>query len=300
MENLRAANPNFDTTTERLYRSLAALKESGETTTEGVPVADTLEPLLIPWGVFRAALEQDRDRPFDNIVGFVNIIRSDREGDGNTSPIQYDGLSTEYGELFPLAYSGQQGSDQLLTLSDYLDSKIAQDGPWGIMLTQVGKEADVASLVANQEHLTGQSELPTVAGVHVDKLGVFEWLTMVAQFPTARLRGEDQIDTDETSRRNGEHQDQLEWLASQPPARPGAIYIPVSSDVASPPAYTHTADTSLLLANQLAAPGEHNMSLKGNLSNEPSWTRLGTVRDTATLHWADRRADHDHIRATIA
>jgi hypothetical protein len=93
-------------------------------------------------------------------------------------------------------------SDELLSATDYLQERIAQDGPWGIMLAQNGgtpgivryrnRTVDQITADTNGRLLFDDVIRDNVDPLAVDRMGVFEWLALTLQF-TPDTQAEDSI-----------------------------------------------------------------------------------------------------------
>src|SRR3990167_10936851 len=82
---------------------------------------------------------------------------------------------------------------QLLSPSQYLDRKIAEDGPWGVMLAQTSPQAGIDRLKGQSpDQLTenGTRHLE-IAGQMVDSMGVFEWIALTLGQDPKLLSAED-------------------------------------------------------------------------------------------------------------
>lgn len=82
---------------------------------------------------------------------------------------------------------------QLLTASQYLDKKIAEDGPVGVMLMQTSKEAGIDRLKGQSpDQMTdnGTKHLE-MDGNNIDAMGVFEWLALTFQKDPKELSPQD-------------------------------------------------------------------------------------------------------------
>lgn len=162
LPDLEASHPNLATVLTRLYEAQKALAASGRSTPNGVPIGGTMSIVLIPWQLFR-------DHSAENLTDWLNPLRLD----DNIS--QGDYMNTDLGHAIknsrPL-YGSQSARD-------YLDAKIASDGPWGIGLIQTSDEAGL-------QNLFGQSPDDLRAGINVDghdvgQLGIYEWLATTLQ-----------------------------------------------------------------------------------------------------------------------
>ncbi len=80
-------------------------------------------------------------------------------------------------------YRSRDNPGVIYTAREYLDYKISQDDPWGIMLMQTISEAGVDSRkVQSHQELTGNgTRTPMLGGRPVCSTGIFEWLALMLQ-----------------------------------------------------------------------------------------------------------------------
>ncbi len=106
----------------------------------------------------------------------------DRQGITKNNDVVIEQLITAIGSNQPL-YRAVSQSSQLLTVEEYLESKIAEDGPWGVMLAQTSNLAGFRSIVGQSpdEMTVGGTRHLQLVGQHVDAMGIFEWLALTLQ-----------------------------------------------------------------------------------------------------------------------
>lgn len=186
LDELAELHPNLNATLERLQEAEEAMRSSGAKTQDGVPVGRSMELVLVPWQALRNNL--------DNLPDWLKGVRS-AQGAGVTS----DALSSDITDVLkqdkPL-YRSASRPRELLTPKEYLDAKIASDGPWGVMLAQTGKNfgylrMDSAGNLSdeyNPNMLTRNGDARfQIAGYNVDGLGLFEWLAITMQADPKQL-----------------------------------------------------------------------------------------------------------------
>lgn len=179
---LAANNPNLASKLTRLYKAKQSLLASGENTPEGTNVGETMHLALIPWHEMRNHLAD-----FDQ---WVKQLR-DSQGIARGNHIDEHLLAAIKGST-PF-YRDSDTPSQLLTASQYLDKKIAEDGPVGVMLVQTSSAAGIERLVGqtpNQMTSDGSQHLE-VAGSNVDSMGVFEWIALTMQKDPRELSRQD-------------------------------------------------------------------------------------------------------------
>ncbi|MDO8591805.1 MAG: hypothetical protein Q7R60_02705 [bacterium] len=182
-EELGARNPNFPHTMKRLYEARQALMKSNEETPEGLKVGETMHLVLIPWEEIK-----------NNLSNFGEWVKKHREtqalelGADYINPSLLDAIQQDM-----KLYRDPQNPENLLTSSEYLDKKIAQDGPWGVMLVQTSNDAGTNGTKGKSpDSLTaGGQEHLQVAGHNVDAMGIFEWLALTLQQDPTKLSRED-------------------------------------------------------------------------------------------------------------
>ena len=182
-EDLGVRNPNFPHTMKRLYEAYQALRESGEETPEGLKVSETMHLALIPWEEIKSNLS--------NFGEWVKKYRETQALAPNTDYIN-DSLLDAIQQDMKL-YRDPEDPETLLTSSQYLDKKIAQDGPWGVMLVQTSNDAgtkDTKDKSPDTLTVEGQQHLQ-VAGHNVDSMGIFEWLALTFQEDPTKLSSKD-------------------------------------------------------------------------------------------------------------
>jgi hypothetical protein len=174
-EHLAARNPNFATTMARMYEVHQGLLLSGETNPEGINVGETMHLALIPWGEFRANLP--------NFQGFINELRTKQSLVPNSEDYINDHILKAIQENTPFYRDPDTNRTGLLSATEYLDRKIAQDGDWGIMLVQDSKEAGIDRIKGQSPNeLTRDGQIHLVSsGSFIDAMGIFEWLSLTLQ-----------------------------------------------------------------------------------------------------------------------
>ncbi len=166
-------NPNFAQTVSRLYEAKQALVSINEVTPENLNLGETMHLALVPWQLMR-----------DHLGDFDQWVKTLRTAQGVAQNDDYinDALLRAIKSDQPLYRDAGQPT-QMLTPSQYLDKKIAEDGPWGVMLMQTSKEAGIDRIKGQSpDQMTdnGTKHLE-LAGSNIDVMGVFEWLALTFQ-----------------------------------------------------------------------------------------------------------------------
>ena len=180
---LAANSPNLDQTLARLYEAKQTLIASSEVNPENLNIGETMRLVLVPWQEMR-----------DHIADFDQWVKTLRTAQGAASRDDYinPSLLSVIQSDQPL-YRDPASPFQRLTPSQYLDRKIAEDGPWGVALTQTSPQAGIDRLKGKSpDELTenGTRHLE-VAGQMVDSMGVFEWIALTLQEDPKQLSAQD-------------------------------------------------------------------------------------------------------------
>jgi hypothetical protein len=182
IDELAAGNPNLAGKLTRFHRAKQDLLKSGEITPAGTNVGETMGLILMPWQEMRNHLSD-----FDE---WVNGLR-EAQGPVTEDNIRGDLLAAIKGKS--AFYRDPENPAHLLTASQYLDKKIAEDGPVGVMLVQ---KSDIAGInrikrQSPNEMTNDGSQHLELAGHNIDAMGVFEWLSLTLQTDPAQLSSED-------------------------------------------------------------------------------------------------------------
>ncbi len=184
-ELLDQGTPELAQTVERLHQAREALIASGETTPDGFNVGETMKLKLVPWQAMR-----------DHIGDFDTWVKTLRDTQGvATSDDYFDSTLLEHIKENKLLYrdpntpmAATTTALPAISVQAYLDRKIEQDGPWGIMLVQTSEEAGLDRLVQGSEEERSPNALTNsgagsfeVAGQQADGLGIFEWIALTMQ-----------------------------------------------------------------------------------------------------------------------
>ncbi len=182
MGELAARNPNLAGKLTRLYEAKQALLASGETTPNGTNVGETMRLAVLPWQEMRNHLND-----FDEWVdGLREAQGLDEEDYINEDLIAAIKGNTQF-------YRDPENPAQLLTASQYLDKKIAEDGPVGVMLVQTSDDAGIDRIKGQSpDQMTADgSQHLEIAGHNIDAMGVFEWISLTLHSDPAQLSSED-------------------------------------------------------------------------------------------------------------
>ena len=176
-------NPNFAQTITRLYEARQSLISANETTPEGLNVGETMHLALVPWQQMR-----------EHLGDFDQWVKRFRTAQGIATSDDYinDSLLNAIKSDQPL-YRDSAQPTQMLTPSQYLDKKIAEDGPWGVILVQTSKEAGIERIKGqspDQMTNNGNGHLE-LAGSNIDAMGVFEWIALTFQKDPKELSPQD-------------------------------------------------------------------------------------------------------------
>ncbi len=179
---LTASNPNLAGKLTRLYEAKQALLASSETTPNGVNVGETMRLAIVPWQEMRNHLND-----FDE---WVDGLR-EAQGLDEEDYINEDLVAAIKGNT-PF-YRDPENPSQLLTAGQYLDKKIADDGPVGIMLVQTSDDAGIDRIKGQSpDQMTGDgSEHLELSGSNIDAMGIFEWISLTLQTDPTQLSTED-------------------------------------------------------------------------------------------------------------
>jgi hypothetical protein len=90
-------------------------------------------------------------------------------------------------------YRDPFNSSELLTPGEYLEGKIAKDGPWGVMLMQSSNQAGIKDLLGKSPNdlLDTPSGHLHAASQAIDAMGIFEWLALSLQEDPSQLSAKD-------------------------------------------------------------------------------------------------------------
>jgi hypothetical protein len=185
--------PRMAVKLQRLHEAKIGILTTAGDTPEGQKVGDTMHLTLVPWYDFKANLDKLPDwieamRGVQNKATGADFINEEL-----VKQIQ-DGEKIYRNPIAPHFFSTNNTSaPEWLSAREYLDQRIAEDGAWGVVLTQTSPEAGVKSLVGKSpDELTdeGRKRLE-IAGYKVDGLGIFEWLAMTFQHDPSTLSPSD-------------------------------------------------------------------------------------------------------------
>ncbi len=183
LTELAANNPNLDQALTRLYEAKQALVTSGEVNPENLNIGETMHLVLVPWQEIRNHLAD-----FDQWVKTLRTAQGAASRDDYINPSLLSVIQSDQS-----LYRDPTSPFQRLSPSQYLDRKIAEDGPWGIILTQTSPQAGVDRLKGQSpDQLTenGTRHLE-VAGQMVDSMGTFEWIALTLQEDPKQLSAQD-------------------------------------------------------------------------------------------------------------
>lgn len=226
VDELLQTNPNLAPTLTRLYEAKQVLTSSGEVTPEGLNLGETMHQIVMPWQVLR-------DRVGSNFGAWVNKMRG-VQCTAQSNNYIVDSLLSAITENQPL-YRTPDAPERLITPTEYLDRKIAQDGAWGVMLLQTSDQAGLRRIVERPEDMRSPDAMTNngvgdfeIAAIKADNLGIFEWLAASFQEDPSKLSSQDLswmlancIDVDgdphvpQGSWRGGQVRSGLRWAYSQ-------------------------------------------------------------------------------------
>lgn len=185
-ELLAVKNPNFAITMQRLYEAQQAFWASNEVTPENINIGETMHLVLMPWQFWKDKLEGGPDQ-------FEVVLESMREAQGIKEKDYFnENLLKALKNDHPL-YRDPNDTTGFLTPGEYLEGKIAKDGPWGIMLVQNSNQAGVKDLIGKSpdQLLDVPSGHLQVESQPADAMGILEWLSLTLQEDPQRLSSED-------------------------------------------------------------------------------------------------------------
>lgn len=186
LEELSKTHSSLSKTLERLYWSHQAISSSGEQTSNFQPLEIAFDLCLMPWDAMRANLH--------DIDGWMKNMREVGYSDPNYIVDYMDPQLSSMLDTNKI-YIDPDDHRKVITAAEYLDKKIATDGPWGIMLVQATQEAgtntmlEAKSLAQRTQDGTQQIIL---AEQPVDAMGIFEWLALTLQRDPHTLSNIDQ------------------------------------------------------------------------------------------------------------
>ncbi|MFO0970724.1 MAG: hypothetical protein U0520_00015 [Candidatus Saccharimonadales bacterium] len=171
---LSPLNPRMREVMNRLYGAHEALEASNLQTPEDKNIGEAMSLVVVPWQLFKGHLTK---------TGLKTVLTQIRQTQNIVNNDYIDSTLMQAIEGGTPCYRDPADPSKLLSAEQYLDKKIAEDGPWGVMLIQTSEQAGIKDLVGqspNQLTNNGQGHLE-VAGHIVDGLGIFEWLALTAQ-----------------------------------------------------------------------------------------------------------------------
>lgn len=166
-----------------LHEAKLAIMATAGNTPEGENAGETMHLLVMPWQAFKDNLER--------LPQWVKEMR-DRQGVATVD----DFINSDLADLLksdtalyrnPIAphffATNNTTAPDWLSAKEYLNQRIATDGPWGVMLVQTSKDAGLANFVGKSpDELTDEGlKRFEIAGQKVDSLGIFEWLALTLQ-----------------------------------------------------------------------------------------------------------------------
>ncbi|MDO8591806.1 MAG: hypothetical protein Q7R60_02710 [bacterium] len=180
-------NPNFGRTITRLHEAWSQFITGSEETPGKESLGEAMHLVLIPWEDFRSHIGLGHFQEWLKGLRTTQGVASETEDYINEALI----VAIEMNK--PMYRDPDNPAGELLTPKAYLDKKIAQDGPWGIMLMQTSDQAGAENLRGKSpDEMTthGKGHL-TLAGHNVDAMGIFEWLALTFQENPSKLSTDD-------------------------------------------------------------------------------------------------------------
>lgn len=175
-EQLKEEHPKFKETLDRLHSAKKALNLYEEPTPENLNLGDTMNLVLVPW----AAIER-------NLGSFESFDEELRLAQGE---VKNDWIDPNFLEAIkndaPMYISTELSSGNLIRPREYLQQKIAFDGPWGIILAQTSNKPGLAGLNRESpDQMTAngitQLSIDVGKGLSVGAMGIFEYLALTLQ-----------------------------------------------------------------------------------------------------------------------
>jgi hypothetical protein len=175
-EGLELDNPNFNEKIEKLYAAKQALTDSGELSSGGVNIGETMHLVAVPWKIMK-----DNLGSLDVWLNGMRVAQGIEKPDEFNSDLLFD--ITTYNDWL---YLNPKDNGEYLKATEYLDQRIAEDGDWGIILAQTSSMAGLKSLIRPEgftntrtpDEMAGKL---TVAGQRVDGMGIFEYIALTLQ-----------------------------------------------------------------------------------------------------------------------
>ena len=179
VDELSQTNPNLASTLTRLYEAKQALTANGAVTPDAFNLGETMRLVVMPWQAIRNHLG-DFDQWLKTLRRQQGIVTND---DNIHRKLLWAIKSNQ-----PF-YRDPENPTQLLTPTQYLDKKIAQDGAWGVMLAQTSQGAGIERMRSQSpDQMTGNgSKHLELAGHNIDAMGIFEWIALTLQNDPKKL-----------------------------------------------------------------------------------------------------------------
>lgn len=183
LQELATLSPNLAPTLSRLYEAKQSLISSNDMTPESLSLGETMHLALIPWQEMR-----------NHLGDFDQWIKTLRDSQGIATNDDYinEHLLGAIKSNQPF-YRDPENPTRLLTPTQYLDKKIAEDGAWGVMLAQTSQAAGIERIKGQSpDQMTGDgSQHLELTGHNIDAMGVFEWIALTLQNDPKELSPQD-------------------------------------------------------------------------------------------------------------
>lgn len=189
LDELMEVHYDLPATLHRLYDAKGAIAKTKLRGAEGFPLHRDMILVMIPWLDFY-------DKFTHMTSAQAGLSRVDEWFNGMTQGHLPDGW-TGFMNLFSTdslpwqnvpVYRDDSRGNKVVTPLAYLEGKLRQDGPWGIMLMHDTSEPGILDKNRKKTFDCAPDKLPldanghfSINGVAVDKLGFFEWYALVLQ-----------------------------------------------------------------------------------------------------------------------
>ena len=170
------------------------VKVGDQTPDSNINVGETMHLTLMPWQLILENLHQLPDWICSLNQSRVSSAKKSYIDVEIFSQLQNNETIYRNPKTRMRSPSLKSNTPDWLSTRNYLAERIADDGEWGVILTQTSSDAGMKRFInKSPDQLTesGKNRL-AVQGYPVDSLGILEWLCMGLQHPTAQLSANDQ------------------------------------------------------------------------------------------------------------
>ncbi|HYH35964.1 MAG TPA: hypothetical protein VD706_00515 [Candidatus Saccharimonadales bacterium] len=193
LDELLEKSPQLASTIERLFKASRALTASGQTAPSGSNVGETMGLVLVPWETFQDLYEENQRTRVNMLHRWVKTCSERHSGIRNGFRISEEGLqrgdptlAKAFSDDAPM-YRDVAKPSKMIRLTEHLKAKIAEEGPWGLILAQnAGSggywwgEEFTGPQFAGDWTDKGKAHFQ-IAGYNVDAMGVYEFIAHAFQ-----------------------------------------------------------------------------------------------------------------------